>query len=199
MSTDDQRDDAPKSAAPTETELRADPGATPESASTTIERLREQLAQKETEAAANLDRYLRERAELENVKKRLQREKTEAVRFACEALVRDLLPIIDNLERAVEHAEGGGNGQPLVEGVRLVLKGALDVLERNGVRRIEAKGERFDPSRHEALAQVPDPGREPNEVVEQFLPGYQMHERLLRPAQVSVSTPPPVENPPDDD
>lgn len=197
MGIDDQSDRAPEGAAVNE--AQSDAAELPQSDTDVTEQLRRQLAEKEAEAAANLDRYLRERAELENMKKRLQREKSEAVRFACESLVRDLLPIIDNLERAVEHAEGGGNGQPLVEGVRLVLKAALDLLERNGVRRIEAKGERFDPARHEALVQVPDAGREPNEVVEQFLPGYQMHERLLRPAQVSVSTQPPVEKPQDDD
>jgi molecular chaperone GrpE len=195
----DQRDDAPERAALNEADTHTNPGETSKSAPETIEQLRRQLAEKEAEAAASLDRYLRERAELENMKKRLLREKTEAVRFACESLVRELLPIIDNLERAVEHAEGGGNGQSLVEGVRLVLKGAMDLLERNGVRRIEAKGARFDPNLHEALLQVPDAGRQPNQVVEQFLPGYQMHDRLLRPAQVSVSTQPPVEKPQDDD
>jgi molecular chaperone GrpE len=196
---DDQRDDAPKGAPPDGANVEAEYPVEPEASPETVEYLRQRLAEKEAEAAAHLDRFLRERAELENTKKRLQREKTEAVRFGCESLLRDLLPIIDNLERAVEHAESGGNGQPLVEGVRLVLKGAHDLLERNGVRRIEAKGERFDPARHEALAQVPDADREPNQVVDQFLPGYQMHERLLRPAQVSVSTLPPVEKAPDDD
>jgi molecular chaperone GrpE len=199
MSSDDQRDDVPKNAPPNGANLHTEPQEFPESTPETVELLRQRLAEKEAEAAANLDRYLRERAELENARKRLQREKTDAVRFACESLVRDLLPIIDNLERAVDHAAGDGNGESLLEGVRLVLKGALDLLERNGIRRIEAKGARFDPAQHEALAQVPDAGREPNEVVEQFLPGYQMHERLLRPAQVSVSTQPPVEKPQDDD
>lgn len=199
MSIDDPRDDAPKSAPPNGADVQAEPLAEPESGPETIEQLRQQLAEKEAEATANLDRYLRERAEVENTKKRLQREKTEAVRFGCESLLRDLLPIIDNLERAVEHADGGGNGEPLVEGVRLVLKGALDLLERNGVQRIEAKGQRFDPARHEALAQVPNTDCEPNQVVEQFLPGYHMGERLLRPAQVSVSTQPPVEKARDDD
>lgn len=199
MSIDDQRDDAPKNTAPTATDMPVERSEGAESGPETIEELRERLAAKEEEAAFNLDRYLRERADLENTKKRLQREKTEAVRFGCESLLRDLLPIIDNLERAIAHAEGGGNGQPLVEGVRLVLKSAFDLLERNGVQRIDATGERFDPARHEALAQVPDPNREPNQVVEQFLPGYQMHDRLLRPAQVSVSTQPQVEKAKDDD
>ena len=165
----------------------------------TVQRLTEELATKTQEAAANYERFLRERAELENFKKRMQRERADAVRYATEGLIRDLIPIIDNLERTIEHAEGGGNGQPLVAGVRLVVKSALDVLERHGVSRLEAKGERFDPAVHEAITQVPDPEREPNQVVEQFLPGYRLHDRLLRPAQVSVSSKPPVEKPGDDD
>ena len=164
-----------------------------------VERLTQELAAKSAEAERNLDQHLRERAELENFKKRRQREQGQALRFAAEPLVRELLPVIDNLERAVEHAGSGGNGQPLVEGVRLVLNSALEVLERHGVTRVEAGGEAFDPARHEAVAQVLDPDREPNQVVEQFLPGYTLHDRLLRAAQVSVSTKPAVEKPKDDD
>jgi molecular chaperone GrpE len=164
-----------------------------------VEELREQLAVKTAEAAESYDRYLRERAELENFKRRVQRDKAEALRFASEALVRDLIPVIDNLERAVEHAESGGDGRPLIEGVRLVLKNALDVLERHGVKRMEAGGEAFDPARHEAVAQVPHAEMEPNRVVQQFLPGYCLHDRLLRPAQVSVSTKPAVEKAGEDD
>src|SRR5262249_25875210 len=87
-----------------------------------IAALRAQLQEKQAEAKANYDLFLRERAELENFKRRIQREKVEALRFANEPLLRDLLPVIDNLERAVEHAQGGGNGQPLVEGVALILR-----------------------------------------------------------------------------
>jgi molecular chaperone GrpE len=172
-----------------------------------VERLSRELAAKSAEAAANYDRYLRERADLENFKKRSQREKAEALKFANESLIRELIPILDNLERAIEHAESGGNGQPLVAGVRLVLKEALDVLERHGVTRVDAAGQPFDPARHEAVQHVVDAAKEPNQVVEQFLPGYFLHERLLRAAQVSVSgkaaqedkSEPPVENPEDDD
>lgn len=174
-------------------------GRSAETPEETIERLTRELEATTAEAAQNLDRYLRERAELENFKKRMQREKADSLRFATEPLVSDLLPVIDNLERAVEHAEAGGNGQPLVEGVRLVFKSALDVLERHGVTRLEAGEEPFDPARHEAIARVPDAEREPNQVVKQFLPGYCLHDRLLRPAQVSVSTKPPVEKRGDDD
>jgi molecular chaperone GrpE len=170
-----------------------------ESPQQAIERLTAELAEKTAEAARNWDLYMRERAETENFKKRMQREKVDALRFAIEPLAKDLLPVIDNLERAVEHAVSGGNGQPLLEGVRLVLKNALDVLERHGVTRVEATGGAFDPSRHEAVMQVPDAHRPANQVVEQFAPGYSLHDRLLRPATVSVSSKPPVEGAPNDD
>lgn len=163
-----------------------------------IERLTVELAETTADAARNRDLYLRERAEMENFKKRMQRERSETLRYAVEPLVRDLLPVLDNLERAVDHA-AGGNGQSLLEGVRLVLKSALDVLERHGITRINVTGEPFDPARHEAVAQVADAQREPNQVVQQFEPGYSLHDRLIRAAKVSVSRQPSVERPPDDD
>src|SRR5215471_16781164 len=174
-----------------------DPGSDggAEAAVDSLERLKNQLEEKTAEAARNWDLYVRERAETENFKRRMQREKGEALRFANEGLVRDLLPVIDNLERAVDHADLGGNGQPLIEGVRLVLQNALEVLQRHGVGRIEATGRPFDPSRHEAVVQVPDLRREPNHVVEQYEPGYTLHDRLIRPAKVSVSSKPSVERP----
>jgi molecular chaperone GrpE len=170
-----------------------------ESVEQTVERLSQALAEKTAEAARNWDLYVRERADAENFRKRMQREKSEAVRYALEPIVRDLLPVIDNLERAVEHAAAGGNGQPLLQGVQLVLKSALDVLERHGVTRIDATGESFDPTRHEAVAQVPDLRSEPNQVVKQFAPGYALHDRLIRAAQVGVSAKPRVESTGSDD
>ena len=176
-------------------EEQAPAGNQPSQDSTnSVEGLRRELELKSEEAARNYDLYVRERAELENVKKRAQRDKSEALRFANESLVRDLLPVIDNLERAVEHA---GSGQSVIDGVRMVVRSAVDVLERYGVKRVEATGQPFDPARHEAIASVP--GDEPNRVVQQFLPGYVLHDRLLRPAQVSVSAPARVEKVPDDD
>lgn len=157
-----------------------------------LEKLSAELAEKTLEVEQSRDAFLRERAELENFKKRMQRDKGEALRFAAEPIVRELLPVIDNLERAVEHSVTSGDGGPLVEGVRLVLKSALEILENHGVRRIDADGQLFDPNLHEAIAQVEDAGREANEVVQQYRPGYQLHERLLRPAQVSVATRPAV-------
>jgi len=111
-----------------------------EDVATRLAALETELEKAREEARQNHERWLRERAELENLKKRAARERAETMKFANESLLRDLLPIVDNLERAVAHAESGGDGQPLVEGVALVLKSLLDVLERHGVKRIEAKG-----------------------------------------------------------
>jgi len=150
-----------------------------------IEQLRQQLEEAQAEARANHDRFLRERADLENFKKRMQREKADALRFACEPLIRELLPVVDNLERAAEH--GTGNGQSILDGVKLVLKSLMDVLDRHGVKRIDAVGEPFDPTRHQAMAQVESADHQPNHVIEQHHRGYLLHDRLLRPALVTVS------------
>jgi molecular chaperone GrpE len=184
MSSDDESN-TPDQTAPGSASASQEPGVSTEP--TELERMKAMLAQKETEAKEHYDRYLRAAADLDNLKKRTQRERTEQLRFAEETLIRDLLPIVDNLERAVAHAQGGGNGHPLIEGVGLVLRSLLDVLERHGVTRIEARGEAFDPARHEAIAQIEIPDQEPNRVVDQHLPGYMLHDRLLRAAQVSVS------------
>ena len=148
------------------------------------------LSEKEAEAKANYDLFIRERADLENFKRRMQREQAEAVRYANEPLIRDLLPVLDNLERAVGHAQGGGNGQSLVEGVSLVIRSFLDTLEKYGVSRVNAKGEQFDPSKHEAMAQTERSDLAPNTVVDAYCPAYLLHGRLLRPAMVTVAKAP---------
>ena len=152
-----------------------------------VKKLRQELGAKCEEVKVNYDRFVRQVAELENFKKRATREKDEAVRFANESLVRDLLPVIDNLERAVAHAQGGGNGKPLVEGVEMVLKGLLDVLAKHGVAQILAVGQPFDPEKHEAMAQVESENHAPNTVIEEHHKGYLLKDRLLRPALVTVA------------
>jgi len=162
----------------------------PDAEPTELAQIREQLNAKEREAQANYDRYVRQVAELENYKKRTIRDKEETIRFANEALIRDMLPIIDNLERAVAHAQGGGNGKPLVEGVELVLKALIDVLGKHGLVQLSAVGQPFDPERHEAMVQVESDSHAPNTVVDEYHKGYLLFDRLLRPALVSVAKTP---------
>jgi molecular chaperone GrpE len=149
--------------------------------------LRLKLNAKEEEAKNNYDRYVRQVAELDNFKKRSAREREETTRYANENLVRDLLPVIDNLERAITHASSGGNGKPLLEGVDMVLKGFLDILSKHGVQPVPAVGLAFDPAQHDALAQVESAEHPPNTVIEQHQKGYLLRDRLLRPALVTVS------------
>ena len=153
--------------------------------------VRAQLVAQEALAKEKDDLLLRERAELENFKRRMQREKSESLRFASEPLLRDILPVIDNLERAIAHAKESQGSQALVEGVELVLRSLLDTIGRHGVSRVKAKGEAFDPSLHEAVVQVENPELAPNTVLDEHQAGYQLHDRLLRPAMVSVSKAPP--------
>jgi molecular chaperone GrpE len=151
-----------------------------ESAVNELAALRLQVEEKSREAKANYDLFLRERAENENFKRRMQRDKSEALRFANEPLVRDILPVLDNLERALAHAQGGSGGQSLVDGVTLVARAFLETLEKHGVSRVSAKGQPFDPTRHEAMAQVDSMEVAPNTVVDEYSPAYMLHDRLLR-------------------
>jgi len=174
-----------------------------------IELLREQLKAKEEEAKNNYDRFLRQTADLDNFKKRASRDREDAIRFANEALVKELLPVVDNLERAISHAKDGGDGESLVEGVEMILKGLFDALGRHGVVQISANGQPFNPQLHEAMAQVESPGHEPNTVLAEHQKGYLLKDRLLRPALVTVvktlksnkkkNQNGPVENSPSDD
>ena len=152
-----------------------------------IARLREELAVAREEVERFRDRWMRERADLENVKKRADRERGEAVRYGNERLIGDLLPVFDSLERAIQSAEQGAGGQGLLEGVRLVAKALLDVLTRHGVTRVEAVGHPFDPNQHEAVAHLEDDQHRAGMVTEEHRGGFRLHDRLLRPAMVSVS------------
>jgi molecular chaperone GrpE len=124
---------------------------------------------------------------VDNFKKRLNREREDAIRYANENLIKDILPVIDNLERAIAHAQGGSDGKPLVEGVEMVLRGLLDVLSKHGVVQVPAVGAVFDPSKHEAMAQVESSEYQPNIIINEHHKGYLFRDRLLRPALVTVS------------
>jgi molecular chaperone GrpE len=139
------------------------------------------------EAAQYKDRWIRERADLENLKKRAARDRQEAVRYGAEHLVRDLLPVVDDLERALAAAREAPGGEQVAAGVALVLQTFTDVLVRHGVERVATAGERFDPSLHEAVSHVPHPDVPEGMVVEEHRGGYRLHDRLVRAAMVTVS------------
>jgi molecular chaperone GrpE len=161
--------------------------ADPDALARRVADLESELAAARDEVRAAQDRWLRERADLENLKKRSAKERQDAVRFGNESLLRDLLPVIDNLERALGAAGGGGNGKSLVDGVELVVKAFMDALQRNGVERVPAKGAPFDPAVHEAVAYVESPSHDAQQVIEEHQAGYRLNDRLLRPAMVTVS------------
>ncbi|MCY4487471.1 MAG: nucleotide exchange factor GrpE [Deltaproteobacteria bacterium] len=170
-----------------------------------VERLTEELAAAREEARRLEDQFLRQAAETENYKKRVAREKQDAIRYANESLVRDLLPVIDDLERAMEHGLTDDNGQSLLDGVALVHRSCLEALQKHGVIQVTAKGESFDPEKHEAFAQVETAEHAANTVVDEAHRGYYLNDRLLRPSLVSVAKTPAkqaentVENDPADD
>jgi molecular chaperone GrpE len=162
-----------------------------------VAELREQLANKDKEIAELKDRYLRALADTDNIRKRMRQQSEDAIRLQRENLLRDLLPITDNLERAVEAARGGGNGKPIVEGVEMVLRSLLDFLRRNGVSPRESVGRPFDPQFHEAVDHVESGEHPPNTVISEFHRGYQVGERVLRPARVAVAKAPSDASPSD--
>ena len=152
-----------------------------------IEELKKKLEEKEKEAKDFYDRLLRTAADLENYKKRAAKDKEEWTKFANEDLMKAILPFIDNLERAVNHAEKVMDTGVMIEGVRLTLRQILQTLNRFGLAPFESVGKPFDPAMHEAMLVVESDQHEPNRVVEEFQKGYLLNDRLLRPATVSVS------------
>ena len=147
----------------------------------------EKLAKTQEELEAYKEKVLRLAAELENFKKRTQREKEEHMKYALEAFAKELLPFLDNLERAVESAKETKDIEKLIEGLELTLSGYLKTLEKFGLKVFAAEGQRFDPNYHEALSTEVNDEVEENTVIKELLKGYTLHERLLRPAMVVVS------------
>lgn len=157
-------------------------GKEPSPSTRELEALREEKAQLE-------ERLVRLSADFDNHRKRVLREKQETLSYGQENLVKDLLPVVDNLERAIEHASAGSGGdfESMLQGVELVRRELLAVLAKHGVGPIEAEGEAFDPNVHEALAQVEDPKVPAGRVAKVLQRGYRLRDRLLRPARVLVS------------
>lgn len=147
-----------------------------------------QLAAKDEELKALNDKYLRLAAEFDNYKRLAQRDQRDQIRFGNEQLLKELLPVVDNLERAIKAAKDSKGSDGLVKGVDLTLKQLNGALGKFGVQTIPTVGEAFDPSGHQAVASVPSDRVPEKHVVEEFQRGYRLHDRILRPAMVTVST-----------
>ena len=147
------------------------------------------LAKAQQEAEANHDLYLRARADFENFRRRAQKDKEDLAKFANENLLRELLPVVDNLSRAIEHAEES-DSKALLEGVDMTLSEFGKVLEKFGVQPVEAIGQPFDPDCHEAMGQLETDEHPPNTVVQEMQKGYTLNQRLLRPALVMIAKAP---------
>jgi molecular chaperone GrpE len=150
--------------------------------------LSQKLAEYENKLGEMRDVLLRERAEIENQRKRLQRDLEQARKFANERLLGELLPVCDSLERglSVESTDVGA----LREGMDLTLKALVKVAEGNGLKALDPMGEPFDPERHQAMSMIDAPGKAPNTVVAVMQKGYVLNDRLLRPALVAIAKAP---------
>ncbi|MGD9504904.1 MAG: nucleotide exchange factor GrpE [Syntrophobacteraceae bacterium] len=145
------------------------------------------LAAKNEELAQQKERVLRIAAEMENTRKRIEREAADGVCYANERLLRELLPVLDNLERAIEHGETDPDIESLLDGVRMTQKGFVDALGKFGCKSVESLGKDFDPNYHEAMMRQDSPDHDDNKVIQEFRKGYVLNERLIRPALVVVS------------
>lgn len=190
---------APKPGGDAEENLGPDAATSAESDSDTAapDEIEQRLEAATREAAENYDRLLRVSAEFENYKKRSARDMEDFRKFANQQLVKDLLPILDNLELALKSAsekEKSTNG--LLEGIELTRKEILRVLEKHNVKQIDALGKPFDPSFHEAVMREETDDHPENTVTTELQKGYLMNDRLIRPSMVAVAMPVKKENPP---
>ncbi len=141
----------------------------------------------EEEAKQHYDLYLRSQAEIENIKKRSKKEKEEWIKYSNETILKEILPVIDNLEKAVSHCQIENSFDALQEGVELTLKGLKNTLVKSGLEEIIAEGEPFDPSFHQAVSEMEDKNVKAGVILQEIQKGYTLNQRLIRPAMVVVS------------
>ncbi|MDA5092975.1 nucleotide exchange factor GrpE [Aliiroseovarius sp. KMU-50] len=139
------------------------------------------------------DRFMRALADAENARKRSDRDRREAEQYGGSKLARDMLPVFDNMKRAVEAAAKVDNeaSKPLIEGIELTMRSLLGIFEKHGIRLVSPEvGDKFDPESHEAMFEAPVPGTKAGDIIQVMAEGFMIHDRLLRPAQVGVSSTP---------
>ena len=152
--------------------------------------LQNKVAELEAANAELKDQMLRRQAELENYRKRLIRDKEEAVQFANESLIRDILGFLDNMDRALAAAKNGGDLNALIEGFEMTQNQLLSTLDKNwGLKGIDSVGQEFDPSLHEACMMTIDENLDKETVLEEFQKGYTLHDRVIRPSKVKIGKP----------
>ena len=153
----------------------------------TKEELLRKIQDLQKESEKNYDFYLRSQAEMENMKKRNRKEREDYLKFANESLIKEMLPVLDNLEKALSHSENENTVHALKEGIHLTLKGLKDSLSKSGLEEVKALGESFDPCFHEAVSEMDDPKAKPGIVITELQKGYVLNSRLIRPAMVVVN------------
>ena len=153
----------------------------------TKQELLRKLKDTEKQSEKNYDLYMRTYAEMENIIKRGKKEREDLAKFANESLIKDILPVIDNLERAISHVQDDNNPSRLVEGLDLTLNGLMTTLKKAGLKEVEAEGEPFDPNFHEAISQQIDDTVAPGHVIIELQKGYLLNGRLIRPSMVVIS------------
>ncbi len=153
-----------------------------------LEILQEELEKKTEEAKKNYDQYLRSLAEVDNMRKRTQRDKEEYVKYAHVSIIKKLLPIIDDLNRGVAVANTSKDFETLSKGVEITAKNLMELLKHEGVAEIDCLGKPFDPQYHEPLMVEPSDEHPENTVIEELSKGYTLHDRIIRPSLVKVSS-----------
>ncbi|MBR6084092.1 MAG: nucleotide exchange factor GrpE [Spirochaetales bacterium] len=171
-------------------ELQTEPVEEPVEEVSQEEILQAKVAELEAANAELKDQMLRRQAELENFRKRLIRDKEEAVQYANESLIRDILGFLDNMDRALVAAKNGGDVNALIEGFEMTQNQLLSTLDKNwGLKAIESVGQEFDPSLHEACMMAIDESLDKETVLEEFQKGYTLHGRVVRPSKVKIGKP----------
>ena len=178
-------DDASEASEAEESNADAESGDSPEAEA--LANLEAEYEAYKTESEKQHDQMLRTIAEFDNSRKRTEREKEESLKYALESFVKELIPTIDSIERAIQSTKESQDVDALAEGVEMIYKGLLSTLEKRGVTPIEAVNEPFDPMQHEAVMHVESEDVPENNVIEDWQKGYMLHNRVIRPSMVSVS------------
>ncbi|AKM19739.1 nucleotide exchange factor GrpE [Geobacillus sp. FSL K6-0789] len=189
-----ERDDARQNDAagqgdgkPAEASAGAEPAGEERAETEELAAAKAQVAELEAKLAEMEHRYLRLYADFENFRRRTRQELEAAEKYRAQSLASDLLPVLDNFERALKIETENEQAKSILQGMEMVYRSLLDALKKEGVEAIEAVGKPFDPHLHQAVMQTDEDGYEPNTVVEELQKGYKLKDRILRPAMVKVS------------